>query len=288
MDLVIAPLVLRSTYRRRAGANADSAWFGTFDLELASTSGASIELPTGSRLALWCTMQLEPTAASGVRVVERLAGHLVLEPTGRGVWTISPWRIDGLQSRFPARHANDGPEAAWVILPDRSTIEIDVEPSRASSPPSTEHRAPIHRAPVHRAPVHRAPVHRAPVTPTLMMTHATAPWCLPATHRSCPPRRIPDTSCWVRAQSAISALGSSDRPRQLPRCGGRLPNSGDEQGGTSSTRSGPTATPHRPHWRSSMSSPRRPMTSTSPAAPSPCEPVATEEFATAWSPSANS
>jgi len=40
---VIAPLVLRSTYRRRAGANADSAWFGTFDLELASTSGASIE-----------------------------------------------------------------------------------------------------------------------------------------------------------------------------------------------------------------------------------------------------
>jgi len=139
MDLVMTPLVLRSTYRRRAGATADSTWFGTFDLELASTSGASIELPTGSRLALWCTMQLEPTAASGVRVVERLAGHLVLEPTGRGVWTISPWRIDGLQSRFPARHANDGPEAAWVILPDNSTIEIDVEPSRASTPPSTDH-----------------------------------------------------------------------------------------------------------------------------------------------------
>ena len=136
MDLVMTPLVLRSTYRRRAGANADSAWFGTFDLELASTSGASIELPTGSRLALWCTMQLEPVASSGVRKVERLAGHLVLEPTGCGVWTTSPWRIGGLQSRFPARHANDGPEAAWVILPDHSTIEIDVEPSRATNPPS--------------------------------------------------------------------------------------------------------------------------------------------------------
>ena len=136
MDLVMTPLVLRSTYRRRAGANADSAWFGTFDLELASTSGASIELPTGSRLALWCTMQLEPTAASGVRVVERLAGHLVLEPTGCGVWTTSSWRIDDLQSRFPARHANDGPEVAWVILPDHSTIEIDVEPSAATNPPS--------------------------------------------------------------------------------------------------------------------------------------------------------
>ena len=136
MDLVMTPLVLRSTYRRRTGANADSAWFGTFDLELASTSGASIELPTGSRLALWCTMQLEPVAASGVRVVERLAGHLVLEPTGCGVWTTSSWRIDGLQSRFPARHANDGPEVAWVILPDHSTIEIDVEPSTATNPPS--------------------------------------------------------------------------------------------------------------------------------------------------------
>jgi len=139
MEFLMTPLVLRSTYRRRAGATADSSWCGTFDLELASTSGASIELPTGSRLALWCTMQLEPTAASGVRVVERLAGHLVLEPTGRGVWAASPWRIDGLQSRFPARHANDGPEAAWVVLPDHSTIEIHVEPSRASNPPSADH-----------------------------------------------------------------------------------------------------------------------------------------------------
>ena len=133
-------VILRSTYRRRLDAGSDTTWFGTFDLELdrkPGTSGAcdATDLPRGSRLALWCAMQLEPSDASGVRVVERLAGHLVLEPIDGGPPPSWPWMIEGLRSRFPARHSNDGPEAAWLILPDGSTVIVDVEPSRAAEPP---------------------------------------------------------------------------------------------------------------------------------------------------------
>lgn len=132
-------VILRSTYRRRLDAGSDKTWFGTFDLELDRTpesSGAS-DVPSGSRLALWCSTQVEPGDASGVRVVERLAGHLVLEPIDGGAPPSWSWRIDGLRSRFPARHANDGPEAAWLILSDGSTVVVDVEPSRAADPPSS-------------------------------------------------------------------------------------------------------------------------------------------------------
>ena len=133
-------VILRSTYRRRVDAGSDTTWFGTFDLELDRTPGTSgacdaADLPSGSRLALWCAMQLEPSDASGVRVVERLAGHLVLEPIDGGPPPSWPWMIEGLRSRFPARHSNDGPEAAWLILPDGSTVTVDVEPSRAAEPP---------------------------------------------------------------------------------------------------------------------------------------------------------
>ena len=46
-------------------------------------------------------MLLEPTLNSGVRVVERLAGHLVLEPLDTRHPIDLPWKIDGLRSRFP-------------------------------------------------------------------------------------------------------------------------------------------------------------------------------------------
>ena len=135
-----APLILHSTYRRRLDAGSDRTWFGTFDLELGPTpdTGGAIDIPSGSRLALWCSTQLEPGDASGVRVVERLAGHLVLEPIDSDTPPSWPWRIEGLRSRFPARHANDGPEAAWLILPDGSTVVVDVEPSRAADPPRSD------------------------------------------------------------------------------------------------------------------------------------------------------
>lgn len=137
----MAALILRSTYRRRLDAGSDRTWFGTFDLELHRSPGA-VDVPSGSRLALWCSMQLEPGESSGVRVVERLAGHLVLESIDSDApssWPASwPWRIEGLRSRFPARHANDGPEAAWLILPDGSTLAVDVEPSQAADPPRSD------------------------------------------------------------------------------------------------------------------------------------------------------
>lgn len=135
-----APLILRSIYRRRPDTESDRTWVGTFDLELdrtTDTSGPS-EVPSGSRLALWCAMQLEPGDAGGVRVVERLAGHLVLERVDSEAPPSWPWKIEGLRSRFAARHANDGPEAAWLILPDGSTMVVDVEPGQAADPPRSD------------------------------------------------------------------------------------------------------------------------------------------------------
>ena len=130
---------MRSVYRRRPGATPDSTWFGTFDLDITSNDRET-QLPAGTKLALWSAMMLEPTDDSTVRVVERLAGQVVLEPLDTNGPVELPWKIAGLRSRFPARHANDGPEAAWLILPDGSTVELDVEPSTAIDPPSA--RAP--------------------------------------------------------------------------------------------------------------------------------------------------
>jgi len=128
-------VILRSAYRRRPGGPSDSTWFGTFDIEITSNAGET-QLPAGTRLALWSAMLLEPTRDSDVRVVERLAGHVVLEPLDTNGPVDLPLKIDGLRSRFPARHANDGPEAAWLILPDGSTVELDIEPCRAIDPPT--------------------------------------------------------------------------------------------------------------------------------------------------------
>ena len=136
MDAVI----LRSTYRRRPDATRESSWFGTFDVEIAEEEPNTL-LPPGTTLALWCTVLLEPTDASRVRVTERIAGLLVLEPINTDQPIALPWRIDGLQSRFPARHANDGPEAAWLVHPDGTTVELDVEPCVAVDPP-TDRAAP--------------------------------------------------------------------------------------------------------------------------------------------------
>ena len=130
---------LRSAYRRRPGTTADSTWFGTFDLQITSNDRET-QLPAATQLALWSAMLLEPTDDSKVTVVERLAGHVVLEPLDTDRPVELPWKIAGLRSRFPARHANDGPEAAWLILPDGATVELDVEPSTTVDPPSN--RAP--------------------------------------------------------------------------------------------------------------------------------------------------
>ncbi len=75
-------------------------------------------------------MLLQPTEQTAAHVVERLAGYLVLEPTDwPSISAAGRWTIDGLTATLPARHANDGPEAAYVILPSGATRAVEVVPS---------------------------------------------------------------------------------------------------------------------------------------------------------------
>ncbi|MEM9514563.1 MAG: family 20 glycosylhydrolase [Actinomycetota bacterium] len=132
-----APLTLRSTYHGRR----------RFSLELRITDSAdtpfSALVPPGSRLALTCTCILTPTAESGARVVDREAGYLVLAAESDEPFD-DRWTIDPLHAVIPARHANDGPESAYIIRPDGQTTEVSVEPTaldaaaerRASPPPA--------------------------------------------------------------------------------------------------------------------------------------------------------
>lgn len=124
-----AALTLRSTYRRRPDPGTD--WFGTFDLTLIGT-----DIPVGSRLAIWCASMLEPIDESGVTVVERLSGHLVLESNDPArVHDAGRWKIPQLRSLRRARHANDGPESAYLILSDGRTVDVRVDPAVAVDPP---------------------------------------------------------------------------------------------------------------------------------------------------------
>ncbi len=124
---------LRSVYRRRpVGAPPEEPgpeWFGTFDLTLE----VATPLEAGTHLAVWCAMLLEPTETSAVRVTDRLAGHLVLEPRDPAAMAGSTrWSIPGMRSRFPARHANDGPEAAYLIPPSGDPVPVRVVPAECA------------------------------------------------------------------------------------------------------------------------------------------------------------
>lgn len=128
---------LRSVYRRRPAdtptEQAGPQWFGTFDLTL----DVAAPLEAGMHLVVWCSMLLEPTEVSAVRVVDRLAGHLVLEPVDvAAVAGSTRWSIPGLRSRFPARHANDGPEAAYMILPSGEPVPVEVVPAERAPTPA--------------------------------------------------------------------------------------------------------------------------------------------------------
>ena len=116
------PLTLRSTYH---GGRK-------FTIELRVTDGADSTIatlvPPGSQLALTCTCILTPGADSEAIVVDREAGYLVLAAASdrpfHDRWTIGP-----LHAEIPARHANDGPESAFIILPGGATTDVIVEPT---------------------------------------------------------------------------------------------------------------------------------------------------------------
>ncbi len=136
---VAPPLTLHSWYHGRR----------TFSLELRVADGADIDtlVPPGAQLALTCTCILNPAPDSGARVVDREAGYLVLAPaTGQPLG--NSWRITPLDALVPARHANDGPESAYVILPTGETLDVAIAPTlldataerRAAQPPPTRLR----------------------------------------------------------------------------------------------------------------------------------------------------
>ncbi len=128
-QIVEGNVELTGTYHRRPSADigADTAWYGTMDLELGPLDDETFL--AGSQLAVWSQVVLSPGPGTNARVTERLTGHVVLAPID--VVPIAEerrWRLDGLRCRYPARHANDGPEAAYVIRPDGTTITVAVHP----------------------------------------------------------------------------------------------------------------------------------------------------------------
>lgn len=133
---------LTSIYHRRDDADADSDWFGTFDVTLSPADAATAAtFDSELRLAMWAPCLLTPGPDSNARVVDRVAGRVVLEPVDGGrIVADGSWHVGGLRSRIPARHANDGPTAAYVVAGDGMVDEVDVEPATASQPPRPRSR----------------------------------------------------------------------------------------------------------------------------------------------------
>lgn len=131
METVIVELT--GIYHRRA-IDADfpaPEWYGTMDLALEPLDGETF--PPGSQLAVWCQVVLTPGPETNAQVVDRFTGHVVLEPADREALVGEErWVLDGLRCRYPARHANDGPEAAYVIRPDGTTTPVTVRPITTS------------------------------------------------------------------------------------------------------------------------------------------------------------
>lgn len=130
-------MILRSHYERRETVPATAApfdWYGTFTLELELVHVGSF--PADSQLVVWCSTPLTTTEASNARVVEQIARSITIVPLDREpIDADRRWIIDGLRSMFPARHANDGPEAAYVVLPDGATRQVRIVPTTTSTPP---------------------------------------------------------------------------------------------------------------------------------------------------------
>jgi hexosaminidase len=122
---VAAPLSLRTIYHPGIGAGA-GAEPGTLSLVLHSPT----VLPDGWRLALTSIVALEPPSPIA-RLVRRVATYHELAPAApHGASPV--WHVDGIRAGHRPRHANDGPTSAFVILPDGSTIDVDVRPMEPS------------------------------------------------------------------------------------------------------------------------------------------------------------
>jgi hexosaminidase len=129
---VAAALTLRTTFRAAPGRGANAGDEpGTLSLLLQSPT----PLPEGWRIALTSIVPLQPPPETA-RLVRRVATYHEIEPAAPH--SASPsWHVDGIGVGHRPRHANDGPTAAFVILPDGSTIDADLRPmERAGGTPS--------------------------------------------------------------------------------------------------------------------------------------------------------
>jgi hexosaminidase len=121
-----ALLTLRSAY------DPDASAHGAVTLRLENTGPDAIER---FRLALTSTVKLEPGPDSLVRLARHVSGYHELEPSSDVV--LPPGEalvIGGLAVGHPARHANDGPASAFVVLADGSTLDVDVVPMTTAQP----------------------------------------------------------------------------------------------------------------------------------------------------------
>jgi hexosaminidase len=130
---VAAALTLRTTHQAAAatggGDGGDPAAAGAGigngngNLELVLESDSP--LPRGWRLALTSVLPLAPPAP--VRLARRVGTYHELAPAD-GEGACPSWTVHGVAVGHRPRHANDGPVAAFVILPDGSTLDVDVRP----------------------------------------------------------------------------------------------------------------------------------------------------------------
>ena len=121
------PLILEAVHTR--GSEID-----TFDLVLRFPAGVADEL---TQLTLTSVMRLHPEPGTAV-LVEQFGSRTTVSPTpDRHGLDDRSWSIDGVRARFRARHANDGPVSAYVVLSDGTVLDVDVRPSTTTTGATT-------------------------------------------------------------------------------------------------------------------------------------------------------
>lgn len=88
----------------------------------------------GFHLAVTCLLELTPAPDSGCQLTDRVSGwHLLAPPTGFVLDPGAVWPVGPLWCTYPAGHANDGPESAYVVRADGTTAVVRVGAARLAT-----------------------------------------------------------------------------------------------------------------------------------------------------------